>query len=272
MEGDPASDPGLSPDAGDADLGIPVGLSEEALPDALTPRPWGPWATIGWTVLAIVVWVAIQIGVAIVYVAVRMVRDPKTDMSALATDGTLLGLATLVSTPAILGLVAFLIRVRGFTIREYLALEWPTPRQAALAVAGLLLGLAASDLVTYALGRPIVPTVMVQAYRSAWLPLLVLALLVLAPLGEESLIRGFLFRGLADSPIGPWITIGVCAFTWAVMHVQYDLYAISIIFLMGLYLGTVRYLTGSLPLVMLLHFVANLVATAELVVLVHGWE
>jgi CAAX protease family protein len=272
MEGDPASDPGLSPDPGDAGLGIPVGLSEEAPPVALTPRPWGPWATIGWTVLAIVVWLVTQTGVAIVYVVARMVRDPKTDLTGLATDGTLLGLATLASTPAILGLLALLIRVRGFTLRDYLALEWPTPRPAVLAVAGLLLGLAASDLVTYGLGRPIVPTVMVEAYRTSWLPLLLLALLVLAPLGEEVLIRGFLFRGLAESRIGPGIAIGVCAFTWAVMHVQYDLYAISIIFLMGLYLGTVRHLTGSLPLVMLLHFVANLVATAELIVLVQWWE
>jgi membrane protease YdiL (CAAX protease family) len=262
MGGDLASDPGLSPH----------GLTEETPTAVIPPRPWGPWATIGWTVLAIVVWLGIQTGVTIVYVVVRMVRDPKADLSALASDGTLLGLATLASTPAMLGLVALLIHVRGFTMSDYLALEWPTLRQAALAVVGLLLGLATSDLLTYELGRPIVPPVMVEAYKSAWLPLLLLALLVLAPLGEEVLIRGFLYRGLAASWIGPGMAIGVCSLAWAAMHVQYDLYAMSLIFLIGLYLGTIRYLTGSLPLVMLLHFVANLVATAELIVLVHWWE
>jgi membrane protease YdiL (CAAX protease family) len=262
MEGDPASDPGLSPD----------GPTEEIPPAVKSPRPWGPWATIGWTVLAIVIWLGFQTAVAIVYVVVRMVRDPETDLTDLATDGTLLGLATLVCTPAVLGLVALLVRVRGFTIRDYLALEWPTLPQAVLAVVGLLLGLATSDLITHALGRPVVPEVMVQAYRTAWLPLWLLALLVLAPLGEEVLIRGFLYRGLADSPIGPGIAIGVCSMAWAAMHVQYDFYAISIIYLMGLYMGTVRYLTGSLFLAMILHFVANLVATVELIVLVHWRE
>lgn len=209
---------------------------------------------------------AIQTAVVIAYVMVRMAGNPKADLSGLGSDGTLLGLATLASTPAIVGLMALLAHVRGFTIRDYLALEWPKPWQAAFAVAGMVLFLVASDLITYMLGREIVPPFMVDAYQTAWLPLLLLALLVWAPLGEEVLIRGFLFRGLAASQMGPGVAIGICSAVWAVMHIQYDLYGIAVIFLMGLYLGAVRYLTGSLLLTMILHFLANVAATAEVIV------
>ena len=52
---------------------------------------------------------------------------------------------------------------------------------------------------------------------------------------------------------------------WAAMHVQYDLYGIATIYLMGLYLGVVRYLSGSTSLTILLHGIANTIATAEAV-------
>ena len=60
-----------------------------------------------------------------------------------------------------------------------------------------------SDLISYLLGRPLVPDVMVGLYRTAWLPGFAFALVVLAPIAEESLFRGFLYRGIADSRAGP---------------------------------------------------------------------
>ena len=54
---------------------------------------------------------------------------------------------------------------------------------------------------------------------------------------------------------------------WGVMHIQYDWYGILSIMIMGLYLGIVRHKTASLWLTMLLHAIANAIATIEIVLL-----
>jgi membrane protease YdiL (CAAX protease family) len=229
-------------------------------------RPWGPWASIGWTILAIVLWQGIQLVVFVVFLAVMMSKGPKAKINDLVTNGQLISIATLVSTPALLGLVALLVAARRIPVRDYLALTWPPGRQVIVAVVGLALLIAVSDTATYLLGREIVPPFMTDVYRTSWPPLLLVALIGAAPLGEETLIRGFLYRGIADSRWGPVAAIVISSTAWALLHVQYDFYGIGTIALMGVYLGVVRFRTSSLLLTMLLHALANSVATAELLV------
>jgi membrane protease YdiL (CAAX protease family) len=138
-----------------------------------------------------------------------------------------------------------------------------------LAFAGLAVLLGATDLTSYLRGHPIVPQVMIDVYRTAWLPGLLLTLMVLAPVQEEPLFRGFLYKGIVDSRAGPIAAIVVSAIGFAVLHLQYDLYEMLWVAAVGLYLGVVRYKTGSLWLTMLLHGVGNGFATLEIVVLEH---
>lgn len=237
---------------------------------AARPRPWGPWATVGWTVLCLVVLAISQIAVLIIFAAVRVAQGPaikEGDVGALgealATNGNLLAMATLASTVAVIGLVAPLVWIRRYPIREYLALSFPGTRQLLFAIGGLAAVLAASDLTSYSLGRPLVPEVMVEVYRNAWLPLLLFALVILAPLSEETLFRGFLYKGIEASRAGPIVAIVVSTILFSVIHIQYDWYGILTVAAMGLYLGVVRYRFASVPLTMLLHAIANAVATAE---------
>jgi membrane protease YdiL (CAAX protease family) len=113
-------------DPHDFDIGQPLGstaAAESSKPPAPVspPRPWGPWATIGWTVLCIVVMFAVQIVVAIIVVAFRFALNPKARLFDLATDSNLVAVCTLVSTPALVGLIAFLISIRRYPIREIAA-------------------------------------------------------------------------------------------------------------------------------------------------------
>ena len=110
------------------------------------------------------------------------------------------------------------------------------------------------------IGRPIVPKVMVDFYRNSWLPFFVFAVVVLAPLGEETLFRGFLYKGIESSRAGPVGAIVVSTVLFAVIHLQYDWYGILGVGVMGLYLGVVRYRCSSVSLTMILHSLANLVA------------
>jgi CAAX protease family protein len=58
-------------------------------------------------------------------------------------------------------------------------------------------------------------------------------LLVVAPIGEEMLFRGFLFRGWHRSLRDAWPAIIVTAALWALIRGQYDLYGIAQIFAYG---------------------------------------
>jgi membrane protease YdiL (CAAX protease family) len=200
------------------------------------------------------------------YAAFRMATNPKARIDDLATDGNLWSFATVLSTPAAVGLVLLLIYLRRYPIRGYLALYWPSRRSLAISFVGLLALIVATDLTTYLLGKPLVPRVMADVFRTGWMPGLLLAVLVLAPIGEETLFRGFLYTGIAASRAGPIVAIAVSSIIFALMHVQYDWYGVVAVAAIGLYLGVVRYRAQSLLLTMLLHSVASMIATTELFV------
>lgn len=113
---------------------------------------------------------------------------------------------------------------------------------------------------------------MVDIYRSSWLPALLLALVILAPVSEETLFRGFLYPGIAASRAGPVVAIVVSSVAFAVLHVQYDWLGIVAVLATGLYLGVVRYRSQSLLLTMSLHAIGNAFATLEVFVLDHWFK
>lgn len=247
---------------------VPVGdveLCQISKPEKLS-SPWGPWATVGWTLLCIVVFCVAQVAGLLIFAVYEFATNRGVKLASLDRDGDALFLATLLGTAATIGLIALLVKFRGYPARDYLALYWPARRSVLIAFGGLAVLLFATDLTSYLLGRPLVPTVMVDVYRTAWLPTLLLAMVVLAPLGEEILFRGFLYEGIAASQAGPIVAIIVSTATFALMHVQYDWYGVLGVAAIGLYLGVVRYRAGSLFLTMLLHAAANVVATIEVIV------
>jgi len=93
------------------------------------------------------------------------------------------------------------------------------------------------------------------------------ALIVGAPLFEETFFRGFLFKGLEASFLGTVGAILVTALLWASIHVQYEIYEMSQIFVFGLLLGAARVRTGSLLAPFLAHAMANFLATLETAVM-----
>ena len=91
---------------------------------------------------------------------------------------------------------------------------------------------------------------------------------VAAPIGEEFMFRGFLFRGWAGSPLGVTGTIVVTSAIWAAIHVQYDWFGIGQVFCLGLLFGWVRARSGSLLLTMMMHALCNIAATVETAVII----
>lgn len=240
-------------------------------PDNAAKGPWGFWATAGWSVVIAAGFILTQVGVLIAVILVAPWFGAKISMEEMESNGFALGLATCLATPVGVWLCWLCAgRRRGLSPKEYLALRRVAPQSMSRWVVLLLLFVLASDGLTSALGRPIVPDFMVETWRSAgFVPLLLLALLAAAPIGEEIFFRGFIFEGLKSSSLGAIGAIVATSFVWAVIHLQYDLYGIGTIFAVGLLFGYVRLKTNSVYPTILLHAVMNLIATLELIAFEH---
>ena len=231
--------------------------------------PWGPWATLGFGFLVVLAMFLAHTLVVIGLIAVQMIGDPQTDIAAyaeeLATNGLALALGTLLTL--LLGgalILLFCVLRRGPSIGAYLGLAPIRPRHLAAWIGASAALILASDTLTTVLGRPLVPEVMVQTYRSATvLPIYWLALVVAGPLFEELLFRGFLLEGFRRSRLGNVGAAVLTSIAWAAVHQQYGLYELATIFVVGLVLAAARVRTGSLYTPILLHAGFNLVSLIQ---------
>jgi HAD superfamily hydrolase (TIGR01509 family) len=236
-----------------------------AAQDPSQSRPWGFWATLGLGVLVAIAALGTQQGVGILWIVAKSsLGQDLTDQSP-AGEGLFVALATCASMPAAVGCIWLFTWLRkGITVKDYLALNrlsWRGMASWCAALAGLV---ALSDGLTTLLHRPLVPEVMVRMYQSAGIPLLLwLAVVVAAPLGEEALFRGFLFKGILHSQLGGAGAVVLTALIWAAIHVQYDLYGMANVFVAGLLLGYARLRTDSIYPGVLMHALMNLIATIE---------
>ena len=82
-----------------------------------------------------------------------------------------------------------------------------------------------------------------------------------APILEELLFRGFLFSQLKTTKLGVNGSIILTSLIWTSIHLQYDLFLLIPIFLLGLFLGYLMHKYNSLYLVIIVHAVHNLQAT-----------
>lgn len=231
-------------------------------------KTWGYWTTLGWGILAFLAGQIVSFGILL------WLHGGNWD-SILQTpfDGVLVTLFIFISNPIMVGMLALAVGLARCDQREYFALKWSSRRDLALGIVCLIALIAASDALLYFTGRDLVTPFQLQSYGTAaaagWLPAMLGAAILIAPAGEEAMFRGFLFRGWARSPRAVWPAIVVISALWAGLHIQYDWTGILQIFVIGLFLGWMRWRSGSLPLTFLLHALFNFEGTLETLVQVH---
>jgi membrane protease YdiL (CAAX protease family) len=195
--------------------------------------------------------------------------------SVLATpfDGVMVTLFIVIANPVTIAVIALAVRLARAQQAEYLALKLPPKCDLRVGLVWLVGLIAVGDALLYISGYPLVTPFQVQSYTTAaaegWLPALLLGAVIVAPAGEEIVFRGFLFRGWARSDRTMWPAIVVISLLWAALHVQYDWTGILQIFVIGLFLGWMRWRSGSLLLTFLLHALFNLEGTLETVLQIH---
>jgi len=232
-------------------------------------KPWGRWSTLG---LCLVALFAGQ-GVALATLTWGY-RLSLAHWSNLILDGILVTLSVYIATIVQVGLLVLMTRRTGAGTLGYLALTMPGQRDLVLGIGSVATLGALADAVSRLFGFAVVTQFQFDIYRSAsaagWLPWLCLALVVVAPVGEETLFRGFFFRGWHRSPGDTWFAITATALLWALTHVQYQPYFMAQVFVFGLLLGWFRCKSGSTILTIVLHSLANLQSFVETIVAYHS--
>jgi membrane protease YdiL (CAAX protease family) len=227
-----------------------------------TPRPWGIIMTAVWIV-------PILIGVVIASLVAIFIWFPDAAVSSseFVKDARAFGILFLASVIGELVVLFIAARLAGWRAGDYLGFVLPERREAILAFACVAGFVLAFDAFTYLIGRDVIAPFQIDLYRSAAasnsLPLMWVALVIAAPVGEEAMFRGFLYRGWAQTSRAVIPAILVISAFWATIHTQYDWFGVVQIFLIGLLLGWTCWRSGSTLLAMALHGFINAWATIQ---------
>jgi len=233
--------------------------------DRSKPTPWGLWATLGISALMILANIISGITAVVGFSAFSPNPDFVKDPAQLASNGTLVTLSILISSPVIFGLTLFFANTRrGLAVKDYLGLHEVDWKQTLKWLFVLLLFAGASDLITLLLKRPVVEQYMFTLYSTATSkPLLWIALVVAAPVSEEIFFRGFLFYGILNTRFGSTGAVLLSSLIWAPLHIQYDLYDIATALVLGLLFGYARLRTNSVYIPIAMHALMNVLAAME---------
>jgi membrane protease YdiL (CAAX protease family) len=228
------------------------------------PRVWRFWGTTLWGLLIFAAMFVGQIGTILYLVARDGHPIDMASIQLVGHDPQAIGLSVIMGLPATVAAVWLAIRIKGASFVDYLALRWPSWTQLLLGAVGLVLIVVIWEFMSRSMGREATPGFMTDLLKSGRdkgaAVALVLAFSVAAPMSEEVLARGFLYRGWSESFLRVPGAIILSSLVWTAVHLQYDLYFLAEVFSIGLWFGYMRYRGQSLWLTIVLHALNNLAA------------
>jgi len=235
------------------------------LAETLAPlRVWKFWGTALWGLLIFVAMFVGQVGAILLLIVMRGLPLDMASIQSVGREPQALALSVIMGLPATLAAVWLAIRIKKASFADYLALRWPSWRQLLLGAAGLILTVLAWEVVSRSLGREATPGFMADLLKSGRdkgaALLLLFAFSVAAPMSEEVLARGFLFRGWSASFLRVPGAIILSSLVWTSVHLQYDFYFLAEVFSIGLWFGYMRHRANSLWLTIMLHALNNMTA------------
>lgn len=223
------------------------------------------WYFLGSLVIGLLAYAALNLAHMIVIVAAIAQNGDlsmtEAQLHALATRGGVIAMGAIVACPVVLAVLWAATRIARQRFAEYLALTWPTRDEVVQGLALSLAFLAAWLLLSFLTGQQ-TPAFVIDSYRSAQadglLWLLLIGFCVAAPIAEEFVVRGLMYRGWSQSFLGPIGAIVLSSALWALIHQQYSWYYICQIFFVGLIFGYLRRRSGSTLLTVITHGFFNL--------------
>jgi membrane protease YdiL (CAAX protease family) len=227
-------------------------------------------------VIAFVVFGSIGVGI---FMYTHHLHGPGTRAmeDAIAKNAFFVVSTQLVTYLAIVGFMAFLVWTRH-RMSLSRAIQWNLPRRR-LAINALMIGAAlamVSDIGEVVFHRWIPDSLPITEYfkdRPSALLLASFAILV-APLMEELLFRGFLYPALARWT-GPFISVVVTASAFAMLHgaqLGYSWAPLLLIFIVGVTLTVTRVVTRSVATGVIVHMTYNFALLLQTYIVTHGFR
>jgi CAAX protease family protein len=208
------------------------------------PPPWDEYWTFGWLLLVLLLYLIPAVILAVVF---------NVDYRS---GGGLVWIIVLYAVQ--IGAVTLLARLADWPAKEYLSLVRPNGRDTVIAIVSVALFIPAWHALAFVL--EIHSSQTYDLYRNAQtigiLPLYWFVAVVVAPVAEEIVFRGFLFRGLTGH--SQIIASFTTSLVWASTHVGMAWSMKLQVVLLGLLLGWMRWRSGSVVLPMLMHGLWNL--------------
>lgn len=225
--------------------------------------PYGPFASFFLSLLVFLVSsIPAVIGSVLLALRVRaqspLIQIPEITKH-LSSHGNLYTYAIVAAAVIGVPMVLLLLMTKGKKhFADYAAIRKVTLWKAALWSLGPLVLLSALVGLNLLLKKPVCTEIIAQQFRTAkYLWLLAIGTIVLAPLYEELIFRGFLFKGFLESSLGPVGAVMLTGLLWALIHLQYEVGQVFVIFVLGVLLGLARLYTKSIWTSMIMHAVWN---------------
>ncbi len=231
-------------------------------PRPLDPKnqPWGFFATlIFWILLVLAVHIPQSALVTILYFAKPEIFA-NIELKEFVSNGFFLSLATIIQLPLIAFFSILFIKLkRGLSLKQYLALNKVRIKTVLFWLIFIFVFVVLLSMGMLSLGLRHALDWLHQVWSTAEYPFLLLfSVIFVAPLNEEIIYRGVLFKGFLKTRLGVVGTILLTSALWAAVHFQYGFADLCVIFLGGLVLGMARYKTKSLYTPLLMHIVWNI--------------
>jgi uncharacterized protein len=240
------------------------------------PRPWGVWMTLGWITIAILFWLVIDSDWDPWHIRSSLDGYVQSNFHLIAMhfyDDDLHVMYAILLYLCCAGFVVMASRLAGWPAAKYLGLVWPTLRMFAQGIAyGMVAGIVALPVWFFApvicsFDQPvsavswwpyhIYERVDPEAFDAAPLVLLGIAVLI-GPVTEELLFRGFMYRGLAVSRLGVAGAIALTSVAFGVWHIAGafpGLCTSAYWALLGIFLGWLRWRCSSTTLPVIAHLI-----------------
>jgi len=151
-------------------------------------------------------------------------------------------------------------RKRHIPRQEFLGLDPPKFTPSVILMIGFI-ALASALEVVYRHAGLGATTSWAGKYSASALAIRIVGILVLAPLGEELLFRGVIFKLLA--PKSSALAVLITAALFAGSHIQYSWIGMALVFIDGLYFGLARAWSGSTLLTIAMHCAGNGIAVYQ---------
>jgi CAAX protease family protein len=234
-------------------------------------RPWGFWATLGWTLLAPAV--ALLLIIALGRILSLWDMDQLLSRAMARGGDPASSLMNMLMFGIAIAVLAVAARCAGWRATEYFALVRPHGRYVLFGFlcTALPLLLTFAHAMNFDLNGFFNSHGYDHARAANGLVLHYIAVAIAAPVTEEIIFRGFLYRGLAASRIGVVGAIVITSVAWALAHPGQGTAGMIDTAVVGLAWGWLRWYTGSISATIAWHVANNAVMSLLPIAAVYGW-